>query len=65
MKVYQITEGEAINLLEQLTIEHMQKANFLGVDPHLMGQPINDIHSAYHLIVVRWLQSIGVDRLHR
>lgn len=65
MKLYQLTDNDIIGLMESLTLKHMEQANVLRVSPDLMGQPVNDIHSAYHFVVVRWLQSIGAEKLSR
>ena len=58
-RVYMITEEEMLSLLESLELEALRKANLLGTKHDLLGQPIGDLHRAFHYVAVRWAQSIG------
>lgn len=54
-KVYIVTEEEMLSLIDQLKIEAMEAKNH---KPAECATP-QEMHRAFHYIVVRWAQAMG------
>ena len=63
-KQYVVTNEEFMSLIESLELVALRKANMMRED---MSQPprFEDIHRAFHYVVVRWVQAMGADAVRR
>lgn len=58
MKQYVVTEEEFMSLIESLELVALRKANMMRDDP-TKPPSWDDLHSAFHYVVVRWTQKMG------
>lgn len=63
MKVILIEDKDAKSLLEKLEFAKLKEAGFFNYEKP--GEPLTSeqIHRVFHLVVTRWLQEQGADRL--
>lgn len=74
MRVYQITEDEMAELLNDLTVEKLQANNICDPyrQPHLTEQQIKDlrpfvdsIHRGFHMVAYNWATRMGFTEMFR
>lgn len=60
MRAIIIDNKDARSLLASLELTAMHKDNILRADP-TKPATVDDVHRAFHYVVVRWLQEQGAD----
>ena len=55
---YVITEAEMNSLFDQLKLEVMRTDGFFRGEPDRPAT-LDDMHRSFHMVTVRWAQSVG------
>lgn len=57
-KVYVVTEEEFMSLIESLELIRLRENNVLSKNPDEVPTK-EEMHRAFHYVVVRWVQAMG------
>ncbi len=64
MRAIIIQDTDARALLDKLRLQSMQSENVMRFDPNQPAR-VEDVHRAFHYIVVKWFQEQGADVIGR